>query len=46
MIKRLSILTWRITYATEEARQHYSDTRQLLKQAAACIALYFLRMVA
>jgi len=32
-------------YSLEDARQHYAYTRQLLKQAAACIALYFLRMV-
>ena len=41
----VSTLVWRLTYATEEARQHYANTRQLLKQATACIALYFLRMV-
>ena len=35
---------WRLTYITEEARARYSDNRQLLKQAAACLALYFLKM--
>lgn len=36
---------WLYTYSLEEARQRYSDKRQLLRQAAACIALAFLRLV-
>jgi hypothetical protein len=36
---------WVWTYSMEEVRQRYSDSRQLLKQAAACVALSLLRKV-
>lgn len=35
---------WVATYAIEEARQHYADRRQLLRQAGACIVLALLRL--
>ena len=35
---------WVLSYSLEEARQRYADRRQLLRQAAACIALALLRL--
>ncbi len=35
---------WVMSYSMEEARQRYADRRQLLRQAAACIALALLRL--
>lgn len=35
---------WVLTYSMEEARQRYSDRRQLLRQAWACLALVLLRL--
>lgn len=35
---------WVLQYSLEEARQRYADRRQLLRQAAACIALALLRL--
>jgi len=34
---------WAVAYSLEEARQRYADKRQLMRQAAACIALSLLR---
>lgn len=45
MFKRISILTWRMAYATEEARQDHAAAGHLWRQAGCCIALSFFRMI-
>ena len=35
---------WVLQYSLEEARHRHADRRQLLRQAAACIALALLRL--
>lgn len=44
MSNRLSRAIWCAAYSIEEARQRYSNRRQLLRQAGACLALALLRL--
>jgi hypothetical protein len=36
---------WLLDYSLEEARQRYAGRRQMLRQAAACIAIALLQLV-
>ena len=44
MRNRLSTFVWRTSYSMEESRQRYADRRQLIRQAAVCVVLAFLRL--
>ena len=43
MRRALTYRLWAVSYSIEEARQRYADKRQLLRQAAACVALSIIR---
>jgi len=45
LMAAVSSRIWVLTYTLEEARQRYADRRQLLRQAAVCLMLVFLRLV-
>jgi hypothetical protein len=42
--QRIALNVWRLTYDLECARQRYTDRRQLLRQAGACLILALLRL--
>jgi hypothetical protein len=45
ILNSIGIAVWKLAYSLEEARQRYTDRRQLLKQAGACIGLAVLRLI-
>ncbi len=42
--EKLATRVWLASYNLEELRERYADRRQLLRQAATCIALALLRL--
>ena len=41
----IGMRVWVLAYSLEEKRQRYADRRQLLRQAATCVALSLVRLV-